>query len=82
MTPLNHQTEVPSSCRPEDAAFIEATSLIRGCNVVEEFVACALWPLGKQFDFEVDTKESPLSMVIVSMPRNTTTTRERNLRLS
>jgi hypothetical protein len=50
--------------------------------VVEEFVACALWPLGKQFDFEVDTKESPLSMVIVSMPRNTTTTRERNLRLS
>jgi hypothetical protein len=38
MTKLDYLMEVPSSCGLEDAnfvAFIEATSLIGGCNVVE-----------------------------------------------
>jgi hypothetical protein len=48
MTKLNYLTEVPSSCGLEDAnfaAFVEASSLISGHDVVEEFLACGLWPL-------------------------------------
>jgi hypothetical protein len=74
MMKLNNLTEVPSSCGPEDtnfAAFVKATSLIRGRDMVEEFLACGLWPLGEQFGFRVEMKESPLSKVMVSMPRIT-----------
>jgi hypothetical protein len=42
MMVLKHLTEVPSSCVLEDAiyaAFVDATSLIGGRNVVEEFLA-------------------------------------------
>jgi hypothetical protein len=71
--------EVPFSCGPKDAnfaAFVEATSLIGGCDVVEEFLACGLWPLGEQFGFRVETKESPLSKVMVPMPQITAAIRE------
>jgi hypothetical protein len=54
MTKLDYLTEVCSSCGPEDAnfvTFIDATSLIGGHNVMEEFLACGLWPLGQQFGF-------------------------------
>jgi hypothetical protein len=50
MTKLNYLMEVPSSCGPEDAnfvAFVEVTSLIGGRDVVEEFLACGLWPFGE-----------------------------------
>jgi hypothetical protein len=40
--------------------------------VVEEFPSSSLWPLSQQFGFEVETKESLLSKVIVLMPRFTT----------
>jgi hypothetical protein len=43
MMELNYLMEVPSSCCPEGddfVAFVEATSLIGGRNVVEEFLAC------------------------------------------
>jgi hypothetical protein len=72
MTKLNYLMEVPSSCGPEDAnfvAFVEVTSLIGGRDVVEEFLACGLWPFGEQFSFWVGMKESPLSKVMVSMPQ-------------
>jgi hypothetical protein len=49
MTRLNHETDVSSSCGPEDTdftAFLEATSLISSRNAVEEFLASGLWPLG------------------------------------
>jgi hypothetical protein len=72
MTELNYLTEVPSSCGPEDThfvAFVETTFLIGGRNVVEEFLAWGLWPLGEQFGFRVETKESPLSKVMVQMPQ-------------
>jgi hypothetical protein len=71
MTPLVYQMDVSSSCSPEDAdfaAFVEATSLIGNHNAMEEFLASGLWPLGQQFGFDVETKESPLSKVIVLMP--------------
>jgi hypothetical protein len=32
-------------------AFVKVTSLIRGHDVVEKFLACSLWPLGEQFGF-------------------------------
>jgi hypothetical protein len=78
MTPLVHEIDV-SSCSPEDAdftAFIEATSLFGSRDAVEEFLASGLWPLGRRFSFEVDTKASPLSKVTVLMPRIATAIRE------
>jgi hypothetical protein len=80
MTPLVYEMDVSSSCGPEDVgfvAFIEATSLIGGRDTVEEFLASGLWPLGQQFGFEVETKESPLSKVSVLMPQITTAIRQR-----
>jgi hypothetical protein len=49
--------------------FVQATSLIGGRDVVVEFLACSLWPLGQQFSFQVGMKESPLSKVLVLMPQ-------------
>jgi hypothetical protein len=43
MTWLNHLMEAPSECGLEDAnfvAFVEATSIIEGHDIVEEFIAC------------------------------------------
>jgi hypothetical protein len=80
MAKLDYLTKVPSSCGPEYdnfMAFIEATSLIGGHDVVEEFLACGLWPLGQQFSLQVETKEYPLSKVLVQMPQITATIRER-----
>jgi hypothetical protein len=80
MTHLTHEMDVPSSCGLEDAdfkAFMEATSLIGGRNVVEEFLASGLRPLGQHFGFLVVTKESPLSKVTMSMPQIDTAIRER-----
>jgi hypothetical protein len=79
MMKMNYLMEVPSSCGPEDAnnmAFLEVTSLIGGHNVVEEFLASDLWPLGQQFGFEVERNESPLSKVQVPMPQVIATIRE------
>jgi hypothetical protein len=76
MTRLIHEMDISSSCGPEDAdftAFVEATSLISDWDVVEEFLAGGLWPLG----FSVETKESPLSMVIVLVPQIGTAIGER-----
>jgi hypothetical protein len=71
MVKMNYLTEVPSCCDLMDAnimAFIEVTSLIGGRDAVEEFLASGLWPLGQQFGFLVQRKESPLSKVVVPMP--------------
>jgi hypothetical protein len=71
MNPLNHLLEAPSTRGPDDtniAAFIEATSIIGSCDIVEEFLACGLWPLSEKFGFDVETKETPQSKVVVPMP--------------
>jgi hypothetical protein len=76
MTELDYLTEVPSFCGPKDtnaAAFIEATSIIRGRDVVEEFLACDLWSLSEKFGFNVESTKSPLSKVVVLMPQVTAT---------
>jgi hypothetical protein len=54
-------------------AFVEATSIIEGRDVVEGFLACGIWLLSKKCEFEVDTKETPLSKVVVPMPKVTLT---------
>jgi hypothetical protein len=80
MTKLDYLMEVHSSCDLEDtnlAAFIDATYLIGGHDVVEEFLASGLWPLGQQFGFRVETKESPLSKLMVLMPLVTASIGER-----
>jgi hypothetical protein len=80
MTHLDHETDVSSSCGPEDADFmacVEATLLIGGRDAVEEFLASGLCPLGRHFGFLVETKESPLLKVIVPMPQIDTAIRER-----
>jgi hypothetical protein len=72
MTQLNYLTEASCNCGLEDAnfmAFVEATSIIWGHDAVEEFLASGLWPLSKIFGFKVETKESPLSKVVVLMPQ-------------
>jgi hypothetical protein len=79
MTCLTHETNVPSSCGPEDAdfkAFVEAISLIGGRNAVEEFLASGLWHLGRHFGFLVETKESLLSKVTLPMPQIDTAIRD------
>jgi hypothetical protein len=71
MTRLNYLTETPS-CGLDDAnfaAFIEVTSIIGGCDAMEEFLASGLLPLSEKFGFNVETKESPLSKVVVPMPQ-------------
>jgi hypothetical protein len=76
MSANNYQREDTTSCGPEDpnfTAFIKVTSLIGGHDAVEEFLACGLWPLGQQFGFLVETKESPLSKVLVPMLQITAT---------
>jgi hypothetical protein len=74
MTPLNYVMEVMFNCGPVDtdvAAFTEAASIIGGCDAVEEFLACGMWPLSENFGFKVETKETPLSKVVVLMPQVT-----------
>jgi hypothetical protein len=74
MTPLNYVMEVTFDCGPVDidvAAFTEAASIIGGCDAVEEFLACGMWPLSENFGFKVETKETPLSKVVVLMPQVT-----------
>jgi hypothetical protein len=74
MTPLNYAMEITFECGPTDtdvAAFTEAASIIGGCDIVKEFLACGLWPLCEKFGFKVETKETPLSKVVVPMPQVT-----------
>jgi hypothetical protein len=72
MTCLNYLMEAPSSGGSKDAnfvAFVETTSSVGGRDAVEEFLASGLWPLSEKFGFKVETKESPLSKVVVLMPQ-------------
>jgi hypothetical protein len=76
MTQLNYLMDSPFLCDPEDMnviAFAEVASIIGGHDAVEEFLACDMWPFSEQFGFKVDTKETPLSKVIVPMLKVTPT---------
>jgi hypothetical protein len=46
MTPLDYLSDIPFECSPGDTnvvAFTKATSIIGGCDAVEEFLACGIW---------------------------------------
>jgi hypothetical protein len=74
MIHFEYLTDAPFECDPCDAnvaAFMEATSIIVGRDVVEEFLACDIWSLSEKCEFEVEMKETPLSKVVVPMPKVT-----------
>jgi hypothetical protein len=74
MSALDYLMEMPHSCAADNVnvlAFEEATKIIRRRDAVEEFLACGIWPLSDGWDFKVEKIESPLSKVIVPMPKMT-----------
>jgi hypothetical protein len=74
MSALDYLMEMPHSCAVDNVnvlAFEEATKFIRRRDAVEEFLACGIWPLSDDWDFKVEKIESPLSKVIVPMPKVT-----------
>jgi hypothetical protein len=74
MTPLNYLSDVSFECGPRDvsvAAFTEVVSIIRGHDAMDEFLAFGRWPLCEKCNFEVEMKETPLSKVVVPMPKVT-----------
>jgi hypothetical protein len=76
MSQLEYLTDALFECDPEDAnvvAFVEASFIIGGRDVVEELLACGIWLLSDSCEFEVEKKETPLSKVMVPMPKVTPT---------
>jgi hypothetical protein len=74
MTHLDYLIDASFACGLGDvnvAAFTEAVSIIEGRDTMEEFLACGIWPFSEKCDFEVETKETPLSKVMVPMPKVT-----------
>jgi hypothetical protein len=72
MTQLNYLLDAPFECNPLDrnvAALVEAASIIGGYDVVEEFLTYGMWPFNAKFGFEVETKVTPLSKVMVPMSK-------------
>jgi hypothetical protein len=70
MTPLNHLMDAPFDCSPRDVnvmAFVEAALIMGGCDIVEEYLACGIWPLREGWEFSVERKEMPRSKVVVPM---------------
>jgi hypothetical protein len=69
---LDYAVEPEVECAnydPNDAAFIRATVAIGGRDVVEEYVACMMYPLGASFGFESVTLEAtPMSKVETPLP--------------
>jgi hypothetical protein len=60
MSSLNYLTEPAHNCAADNVnvlAFEQATKLIRGCDTVEEFLACSILPLSDDWDLEVKKVE-------------------------
>jgi hypothetical protein len=67
MTQLNYLANPPFDYDPKDrnvAAFAEAASIIGGCDAVEEFLACTMWPLSEKL-----ASRNPLLKVVVPMSK-------------
>jgi hypothetical protein len=52
-------------------SFVKAVAIIGGHDAVEEFLAYSLWPLSESCEFGVDKMVTPLSKVVVPMPKVT-----------
>jgi hypothetical protein len=82
MCSLDFQMEPPFDCADNnsgDVAFIQVTKFIRGRDVVEEFIACGMYPLafGAGFDM-VATRMTPISKLKVSLPKFTVVRKDDN----
>jgi hypothetical protein len=76
MAPLDYLTDAPFECGPGDVnvvAYTETTSIFGVYDIVEEFLACGIWPLRDKCEFEVEMKETPLWKVMVPMSKVTPT---------
>jgi hypothetical protein len=82
MSALDYLMEAPHYCDVDDAnamTFKEATTIIKGHDTVEDFLAYNIWPLSDGWDFEVEKMEMPLLKVIMSMPKVAAITIEREM---
>jgi hypothetical protein len=55
MSELDYSIEPDVDCTdndPNDAAFVRVTATIRGCDAIEEYVACMLYLLATTFGIE------------------------------
>jgi hypothetical protein len=72
MSELDYAVEPKVECPdndPNDVAFVRATTTIRGCDAIEEFVACKMYPLAAYFGFEsVPLGTTPMSKVETPLP--------------
>jgi hypothetical protein len=72
MSKLESKMEPLYQCPDDEAgdvAFIKATHVIGGRNVVEEFMACELLPLSASFNLgEISEGETPVLGLIVCLP--------------
>jgi hypothetical protein len=72
MTVLDYQVEPQMNCpntNTNDAACIWVSTMIGGCDIVEEFLACGLYPLSIDFGFgEVSNGTTVMSKVVLSLP--------------
>jgi hypothetical protein len=72
MSTLDFVTEPLITCPDTDAndvAFVGATSIIKGRNAVEEFLACSMHPLSAHFGFEEIAYRDPMFEAGGSIPR-------------
>jgi hypothetical protein len=69
MSALDYVMEPPIACPDTDAndvAFVGATSMIRGRNTVEEFLAYGMHPVSANFGFkEIVDGGTPMSKLVV-----------------
>jgi hypothetical protein len=72
MTVLDYQVEPQMNCpntNTNDAVCIWVSIMIGGCDIVEEFLACGLYPLSIDFGFgEVSNGTTVMSKVVLSLP--------------
>jgi hypothetical protein len=75
---LDYAAELEVECSnddPNDAAFVQATSTIRGRDAVEEYLACKMYPLDAGFGFgEVPVGVTPVLKVETHLPLFTVST--------
>jgi hypothetical protein len=68
MSMLDYEVEHAVDCPGTDVnniAFIQATTMIRGHDAVEEFLACGMYPLSTGFSFKNVTNDTIVMLKVV-----------------
>jgi hypothetical protein len=72
MSELDYAIEPEVDCPdnvPNDDAFVRATTTIEGCDAIEEYIACKIYPLAASFGFKsVPLGTTPMSKVQTPLP--------------